>query len=117
MAQRLKTDWILFVTVLVMISFGLLILYSASSITSQLDPRYGSSWHFVVRQFEFAVLAVVAMMFLKRMHYRAFQNPAVAFSAIGLVLVLLAAVYFIDFEHHRWLRLGGSVGVQPSELA
>ena len=29
MAQRLKTDWILFVTVLVMMSFGLLILYSA----------------------------------------------------------------------------------------
>ena len=29
MAQRLKTDWILFVTVLVMMSFGVLILYSA----------------------------------------------------------------------------------------
>ena len=50
MSQRLKTDWILFGTVLVMISFGMLILYSASSIMAQLDPRYGSSWHFVIRQ-------------------------------------------------------------------
>jgi UDP-N-acetylmuramoylalanine--D-glutamate ligase len=47
MAQRLKTDWILFVTVLAMVSFGLLMLYSASSIMAQMDPRYGSSWHFV----------------------------------------------------------------------
>ena len=31
MAQRLKTDWILFLTVVAMVSFGVLILYSASS--------------------------------------------------------------------------------------
>src|ERR1035441_6974287 len=48
MAQRLKTDWILFVTVLVMMSFGVLILYSASSIMAQLDPRYGWGWDFVL---------------------------------------------------------------------
>ena len=47
MAQRLKTDWILFATVLAMMSFGVLILYSASSIMAELDPRYRSSWHFV----------------------------------------------------------------------
>ncbi len=39
-----------------------------------------------------------------------------AFSAIGVALMLLAAVYFFDPAHHRWLRLG-AVGVQPSELA
>ena len=48
MAQRLKTDWILFSTVLAMVSFGLVILYSASSIMAQL--RYGSAWHVVIRQ-------------------------------------------------------------------
>ena len=37
MAQRLKTDWILFVTVLAMVSFGLLFVYSASSIMAQLQ--------------------------------------------------------------------------------
>ena len=48
MAQRLKTDWILFSTVLAMVSFGLVILYSASSIMAQL--RYGSAWHVVIRR-------------------------------------------------------------------
>jgi cell division protein FtsW len=117
MAQRLKTDWILFATVLAMMSFGMLILYSASSIMAELDPRYGSSWHFVARQAVWAAVAVGLMMALKKVHYRNFQTPAVAFGAIGIALMLLFAVYFMDGEHHRWLRLGGPLGVQPSELA
>ncbi|MGA3240381.1 MAG: FtsW/RodA/SpoVE family cell cycle protein [Bryobacteraceae bacterium] len=117
MAQRLKTDWILFATVLAMMSFGMLILYSASSIMAELDPRYGSSWHFVARQAVWVAAAVGLMMALKKVHYRNFQTPAVAFGAIGVALMLLFAVYFMDGEHHRWLRLGGPLGVQPSELA
>ncbi len=117
MSQRLKTDWILFSTVLVMISFGLVILYSASSIMARLDPRFGSSWHFVIRQFGGAIVAIAVMMTLKKTNYRKFNNPAVAFTAIGMALVLLFAVYFLDAAHHRWLRLGGPLGVQPSELA
>jgi len=114
MAQRLKTDWILFAAVLGMVSFGVLILYSASSIMAQL--RYGSSWHFVLRQVAWAAVAVLAMMTLKRTDYRTYQSPAVAFSAIGVALVLLAGVYLLDSQHHRWLRMG-PIGLQPSELA
>jgi cell division protein FtsW len=114
MAQRLKTDWTLFATVVVMVSFGLLILYSASSIMAQL--KYGSTWHFVIRQVAWAAAAVLIMMTLKRTDYRRFQNPAVAFSAIGIALLLLVSVYVIDTAHHRWMRLG-PLGFQPSELA
>ena len=114
MAQRLKTDWILFSTVLTMVSFGLVILYSASSIMAEL--RYGSSWHFVVRQLAWAVVAIIVMMTLKRTSYRKFQNPAVAFGAVGVVLMMLIAVYVLDGAHHRWLRLG-PMSLQPSELA
>ena len=72
MAQRLKTDWFLFGAVLAMLCFGVLILYSASSIMAQL--RFGSTWHFVVRQLAWAGAAVVVMMTLKRTHYRTFQK-------------------------------------------
>ena len=114
MALRLKTDWILFLTVLVMVSFGMVILYSASSIMA--DLRYGSAWHFVVRQAAWAVVAVVAMMALKRTPYRKFQNSAVAFTAVAIALLLLGVVYLVDTAHHRWLRLG-PMSLQPSELA
>ena len=100
-----------------MLSFGLLILYSASSITAEMDPRIGSSLHFVLRQLGWAAVAVTAMMLLKRTDYRKFQNPAVAFGVHRRRDGLLIAVYFVDAQNHRWLRLKGPFGVQPSELA
>lgn len=116
MGQRLKTDWILFGTTLLMVSFGMLILYSASSVMAKMDPRFGSSWHFVIRQAEWGVVALAVMMTLKKTSYRNFQNPAVVFCAMGIALMLLGAVYFLDASQHRWLRLGPA-SLQPSELA
>ena len=126
MGQQLKTDWTLFGTVLVMVAFGLLILYSASSITAAikpadaaptLDPHFESSLQIVLRQLGWAVAAVAAMMALKRTDYRRFQDPAVAFGAIGVVLMLLILVYPMDPGNHRWLHVKGLLRVQPSELA
>jgi cell division protein FtsW len=114
--MKRRTDWILFGTVVAMVFFGLLFLYSASSITAQLDERYKSTWHFVARQAEWAAVAVTVMMALKSLPHRKLKNPALAFGGIGIASLLLAAVYFIDHDHHRWLRLG-AFQFQPSELA
>ena len=57
------------------------------------------------------------MMYLKRLHYRKLQTPAVAFTAMGLVTILLAVVYFADPRQHRWIRFGPFGGLQPSEFA
>jgi len=115
MALRLKTDWILFTTILLMVFFGAVMLYSASSVMAQL--KYGSSWHFFYRQLAWMAVAISAMMVLKRTNYRKLQNPAVAFPAVGIALMLLFVVYFADPVHHRWIRMGPVVGIQPSELA
>src|ERR1700730_18488485 len=115
MAQRLKTDWILFSTVLAMVVFGVLVVYSASSIMA--FQRYRSAWHFVERQAVWAALGLCVMMMLKKLHYRRLQTPAVALSAISVTLLLLATDHIADAPNRRWLRLGGRVGIQPSELA
>jgi len=114
MGQQLKTDWTLFGVTTGLVAFGMVILYSASSVMAQL--KFGSDWHFVVRQCLWMIPSLAIMMALKRAPYRKFQNPTVAFAAIGLVLILLTVVFFMDSEHHRWLRLG-PIGLQPSELA
>jgi cell division protein FtsW len=64
MAQRLKTDWILFTTIVLMVLFGALMVYSASSVVA--DIRMGSSYYFAVRQMIWIALAIPLMMFLKR---------------------------------------------------
>jgi len=114
MGQQLKTDWTLFGATIGMVAFGMVILYSASSVMAEL--KFGSDWHFVLRQCLWMIPSLAVMMALKRAPYRKFQNPTVAFAAIGLVLILLGIVFFMDSAHHRWLRMG-PIGLQPSELA
>src|SRR5579885_3174303 len=91
MSQRLKTDRILFFTTIALTFFGIIILYSASSVMAQL--KYGSTWHFVTRQCLWLAGATFFMMALKKTDYHRLQNPAVAFSAIGVCLFVVAKPY------------------------
>src|SRR5947209_11755156 len=113
---RLRTDWILFFTILAMVAFGLVIMYSASSAVAELRYRF-EPYHFFVRQLFWATLSFLALMFFKRRDYRSMNTPAWAFSGLGIVLTMLVAVYFADPRAHRWFRLGGLGSFQPSEFA
>jgi cell division protein FtsW len=113
---RLRTDWILFLTILAMVGFGLVMLYSASSAVAEL--RYHvPPYHFVVRQLIFAVGSFGLLMYFKRQDYRRMNVPAWAFSGLGIVLGLLVIVYFVDSRAHRWFQIGGLKLMQPSEFA
>jgi len=115
MAQRLRTDWILFSTVIFMVLFGATMIYSASSVVA--DIRMGSSYYFALRQLIWIAVAIPLMMYLKKVNYRRLQTPAVAFTSMGLVIILLAIVYVADPRQHRWIRFGPFGGLQPSEFA
>lgn len=114
MAQRLKTDWILLSTVVAMVSLGLVVMFSASSLIGQV--KFRSSTYFLMRQLAWAVVALSALMYFKKRDFRTMQTPAWAFASLGVVLALLVAVYFLDPRAHRWIRFAG-FSLQPSELA
>jgi len=114
MALRLKTDWILFTTIICIVFFGAVMIYSASSVMAEL--KFQSSTYFLVRQAFWVVAGLTVFMLMKRLHYKKLQQSGVAFSALGITLLLLLAVYFIDGHQHRWIRMG-VIGLQPSELA
>ncbi|MBX9603777.1 MAG: FtsW/RodA/SpoVE family cell cycle protein [Bryobacteraceae bacterium] len=114
MAQRLKTDWILLSTVVAMVSLGLVVMFSASSLIGQV--KFQSSTYFLMRQLGWAVIGLAALMYFKKRDFRTMQTPAWAFASLGVVLALLVAVYFLDQRAHRWIRFAG-FSLQPSELA
>ena len=114
MAQRLKTDWTLFVTTVILVFFGLVMVYSASSIVA--DLKFHSSGYFLYRQVFWAGLSFFALMYFKKKNYRMLESPAWAFAPLGVVLTLLVVVYFMDGRQHRWLR-AGPFSLQPSEFA
>jgi cell division protein FtsW len=115
MAQKLKTDWVLFTTVVLMVLFGSLMVYSASSVVA--NTTQGSSYHYAIRQVLWIAVAIPLMMFFKRLHYKKLQSPAVAFTLIGVVLMLLVIAYVADPTQHRWIRFRFIGGLQPAELA
>lgn len=115
MAQRMKTDWVLFVTILMMVGFGLIMVYSASSVMAEL--RYKDSAHFLLRQLFWAAVSFGVLMYFKGRDYRVLDNPVAAFLPLGLVLVLLMVVYVADAGTHRWFKISGIGSMQPSEFA
>ena len=115
MAQRLKTDWILFLTVLTLVCFGLVMVYSSSAIVAQLKYHVSSAYFFF-RQLGWAVFSIAALLYCMKRDYRQWNSPKIAFAGLGIVLLLLLAVYATDTGSHRWLK-AGPFSLQPSELA
>ena len=116
MAKRVSVDrWIFVVTVL-LVSIGLMMVFSASAVMSR--EKFGSAYTFLVRQAVWAVAGLVAFAVLMNTDYRKLKSPPVVFSLLGVTLFLLVAVFFLDRSHnvHRWIRLGPA-SFQPSELA
>jgi cell division protein FtsW len=117
MAQQLKSDWLLFGTVVAMVGAGLVMIYSASSVAAQLNPHINSSFYYAYHQLIWAAVSFVALMFFKRRDYRMLQSPGWAFGSLGMVLFLQLLVFFLDSKTHRWFRLEGVGTLQPSEFA
>jgi cell division protein FtsW len=117
MAQQLKSDWLLFGTIVAMAGAGLVMIYSASSVVAELNPRINSSLYYAAHQLVWAAVSFVALMFFKRRDYRMLQSPGWAFGSLGMVLFLQLLVFFLDSKTHRWFRLQGVGTLQPSEFA
>jgi cell division protein FtsW len=116
-AQRMKSDWLLFGTVVAMVGFGLVMIYSASSVAAELNPRINSSFYYAGHQLVWAAVSFIALMYFKRRDYRMLQSPTWAFGSLGVVLFLQILVFFLDSKTHRWFRLAGVGSLQPSEFA
>jgi cell division protein FtsW len=117
MAQRMKSDWLLFGTIVAMVGFGLVMVYSASSVVAELNPRIQWSFYYAAHQLVWAAVSFVVLMFFKRRDYRMLQTPGWAFGSLGVVLFLQVLVFFLDSKTHRWFRLEGIGTLQPSEFA
>lgn len=116
MARYIKTDWVLFGTIVALVSFGLVMVYSASSVMAEVKMKV-SSMHFFVRQLGWAVISFFLLMYFKRQDYRRMKSPVWAFMGLGIVLVLQVIVFFVDTRTHRWFRIAGLGSLQPSEFA
>ena len=72
----------------------------------------------MLRQIAWLIIGLLGMFALMRLDYHRLREPAVVYTALCLVLLLLVGAFFLDKSHatHRWIKLGPA-NIQPSELA
>ena len=116
MAVKLSPDRTLFITTIGLVSFGLVMLYSASAVVAH--DAHRSSHFFVVKQALWAAIGLLMMLALTRFDYRKLKHPVVIYGLLGVTVALLVGVLFTPplKNAHRWVRLG-LLSFQPSELA
>jgi cell division protein FtsW len=116
MAKKLAFDKVLFATVLVLVGFGLVMVYSASA---GIARESGSAWNpFLVKQAVAAAVGVALMFAVMHVDYRRLREPWLVYLLLLGALALLVAVLFAPQlnQTHRWLFISG-LSVQPSEIA
>jgi cell division protein FtsW len=114
--RRLENDRWLFGVTLALCLLGAVMVFSASAVTA--EHQYGRSYIFLLRQAAFLLVGLFGMFALMRTDYRRLREPAVVYTALCIVLLMLIGTFFLDKSHatHRWIKFG-PLGIQPSELA
>lgn len=106
-------DKVILVSVTLLITVGLIFIYSASGPFSQY--KHLSSWHFFIHQLVWAVIALAVLFICSRLNYRKFIKLSPVF--LGISIILLIAVLFTEARQNvnRWIDLG-FISFQPSEV-
>jgi cell division protein FtsW len=116
MAYKPSGDKILLFIAGFLTIFGLVMVYSASSV--QASAQHGTSSYFFLRQLLHAGIGFFFLTFLMNVDYHVWQKP----KAIILMLVACAVALAIVLKApevngaHRWLRFGSYISFQPSEV-
>ncbi len=103
--------------VLILLTIGLVMLFSASYAYSY--AYYNNSYRFITRQAAFAVLGVAVMLVISRIDYHIWRKFAwlLFVVSIGLLVVLLALPPMVSgMDVKRWIVIG-PLNFQPSEVA
>lgn len=108
-------DFVLFITILILLAIGIVMVLSASSPKALSED--GDSYSYVRKQAMFAVIGIGLMLIISKIDYKIYAKFA-KIAYIGSI-VILASTKFLGSSSKgatRWLDLG-FVRFQPSEIA
>lgn len=116
MRKREYDFWLLF-TVLVLLSIGIVMVFSASSYNALY--YFNNKYHFVIRQTLWSIVGIIGMFVFANIDYRriAASSPIMmGISTVLLALVLIPGIGSTINESRRWFNLGFTT-FQPSEFS
>lgn len=112
-----KYDKWLLITVIIIAIFGIVMIYSASSIWA--EYKFNDSFKFVKAQSAFFIISLVIVFVLKKINPKTYYEKAnliLLICFLLLALVLIPGLGKIRNGSRSWFGIGG-FGIQPSEFA
>ena len=111
-------DYILFVTLIVLLAVGAIMVFSSSTPYSLRTE--GDSYYYFKKQILFIFLGFFIMLVVSKINYKLYNNKFLAWLAYlaGLALMFSVKIPGIGVERNdalRWVRIAG-VQFQPSEI-
>ncbi len=112
-----RNMFIIITSVILLATFGLLMVYSSSSIWS--EYKFGDSLYFVKHQGLFLIVGIIIMFILSKIDHKIYYKKAnwiilICFLLLGLVLI--PGIGTVRNGSRSWFGIG-SFGIQPSEFA
>lgn len=108
-------DYTLVITILLLLTIGLVMVLSASSPSALSES--GDSYKYFTRQLIFAVLGIIAMCIISKIDYRFYQKFYKHSWWVSLILLVLVILVGKEVnEAKRWIYITESLSFQPSEI-
>ena len=115
--MRKKYDKILLLAVLALLVFGVIMIYSASSVWA--EYKFNDPLKYVKHQVLFFIIGILIMIILSKFDYKKYYkyaNKILLACFILLILVLIPGIGKVRNGARSWFGIG-SFGIQPSEFA
>ncbi len=116
-SKKPKFDYILLVATILLVAFGILMVYSASYYSAEL--HYGDDMFFAKKQIIGAVIGLACMITISFVNYSILSKLrwwAMVISVVLLALVFIPGLGVTNYGATRWINLGITT-IQPSEIA
>lgn len=115
-SQKEHLDLPLLITTVILVIFGLLLVYDVSAIQGL--KYFKDSYYYIRQQLIWVVIGVISLIFFSYFDYRRFNKlaiPLLLFSILFLLAVFIPGLGVAGGGAHRWFRIG-QLTIQPAEI-
>lgn len=114
--MKKRIDVPLIITIFCICVYGIIMIYSASSIWA--EYKFNDQFHYVLMQSIFFMVGAILMMVISKVPYTYYlkkSNLILLICFILLILVLIPGIGTVRNGSRSWFGIGG-LGIQPSEF-
>ncbi len=115
MTERKKIDFLILLLTLILVSFGIVMVFSASSIIAYMEKN--DHWYYTIKQGVWAIIGITAMLIIARTPYNLLKKAALPIAILSFLSLIIVLIFgSVQNGAKSWLIIAG-FSIQPAEYA